>query len=80
MNTGKISIPYITGILEKWHQKGVHTLQQAQEEDAVFQKKKRTQEAAPKNKGTKFTNFQQDKLDFSELERRALARRTDGKG
>lgn len=81
LNTGKISIPYITGILEKWHQQGIKTLQEAKEEGKSHQKKKKEQgNSKSQPKGTKFTNFKQDKLDFSDLERRALARKNNVEG
>ncbi|MCI9626829.1 MAG: DnaD domain protein [Clostridia bacterium] len=82
LNTGKLSIPYITGILEKWHDKGIKTLQAAKEEGDAHQQKKSEKNSSgkPQNKGTKFTNFKQDKLDFSDIERRALVRKNNAEG
>lgn len=81
LNTGKLSVPYITGILEKWHTQGIRTLEAAQAEgNAHSEKKKEKSGSKTRNRGTKFTNFNQNKLDFSAVERRALAQNNNAEG
>lgn len=81
LNTGKLSVPYITGILEKWHTQGIRTLEAAQEEGNTHRGKKKEKSGnKPRNQGTKFTNFNQNKLDFSAVERRALAQNNNAEG
>jgi DnaD/phage-associated family protein len=83
MNTGKLSFPYINTILVSWHDRGIKTIAQA-EEDIENHKQANKDTYTKKNtnktsKGNnKFNNFTQRKRDFGELERLAQKNNLNG--
>lgn len=65
--TDKHRFEYTDGILQSWKENGIHTMQDIQEADAAFQKKKASRAqrgAAPANP---FHQFRQNQYDYDEL-------------
>ncbi len=74
-NTGKLSIKYMNGVLENWHDKGVTTVEQAE----ALQQKQPVSQPKTKAKTTAFTNFDQREYDYDSMEKALLLRRKKDK-
>lgn len=62
--TDKHRFEYTDGILQSWRENGVHTMQDIQDADAAFQKKKTVRTASSSNP---FHQFRQNQYDYDEL-------------
>ena len=77
----KADFKYTDGILDNWHRNNIHTLQDVEQADAVFEQKKaerqaaRQTTAAPQPKTNQFSTFQQrtaTRSEVNELEKKLL--------
>lgn len=60
---------YAEGILKRWHNAGIHTLDAIAKEEAQFQKEKAAKALAKKTPANSFNSIQKRDYDFAELER-----------
>lgn len=65
--TDKHRFEYTDGILQSWKENGVHTIQDIQDADAAFQKKKTTRITRPASSTNPFHQFKQNQYDYDEL-------------
>lgn len=65
--TDKHRFEYTDGILSSWRENNVHTLQDIEEADAAFRRKKNTKAAHTAPSANPFHQFHQNQYDFDEL-------------
>lgn len=65
--TDKHRFEYADGILQSWRENSVHTLQDIQDADAAFRKKKTVKAAHPASSTNPFHQFRQNQYDYDEL-------------
>lgn len=65
--TDKHRFEYTDGILQSWRENGVRTMQDIQEADAAFQKKKSSRTIRPASSPNPFHQFRQNQYDYDEL-------------
>ena len=65
--TDKHRFEYTDGILQSWKENGLHTMQDIQEADAAFQKKKTARPARSASSTNPFHQFKQNQYDYDEL-------------
>lgn len=66
------SFDYADGILSKWSEKQVHTLDDVKRLDAEHDKRKKAKPEFTSTKPNRFTNFNQRQYDYDQLERQLL--------
>ncbi len=62
------SFPYANSILERWHDQGIRTLEEAERADAAFQQTQQSKRAAAGGSGNRFLNFNQRDNDYEEIQ------------
>ena len=65
--TDKHRFEYTDGILQSWKENGVHTIQDIQDADAAFQKKKTSRGVRSASSSNPFHQFRQNQYDYDEL-------------
>ncbi len=65
--TDKHRFEYTDGILQSWKENGVHTIQDIQDTDAAFQKKKTSRGVRSASSSNPFHQFRQNQYDYDEL-------------
>ena len=65
--TDRHRFEYTDGILQSWKENGVHTIQDIQEADAAFQKKKASRGTRTAASSNPFHQFRQNQYDYDEL-------------
>ncbi len=65
--TDKHRFEYTDGILQSWKENGVHTMQDIQDADAAFQKKKTSRGVRSASSSNPFHQFRQNQYDYDEL-------------
>lgn len=65
--TDKHRFEYTDGILLSWRENNVHTLQDIQDADAAFRKKRTAKTASPAPSANPFHQFRQNQYDYDEL-------------
>ncbi len=65
--TDKHRFEYTDGILQSWKENGVHTIQDIQDADAAFQKKKTSRGVRSASNSNPFHQFRQNQYDYDEL-------------
>lgn len=65
--TDKHRFEYTDGILQSWKENGVHTIQDIQNADAAFQKKKTFRGVRSASSSNPFHQFRQNQYDYDEL-------------
>ncbi len=65
--TDKHRFEYTDGILQSWKENGVHTMQDIQDADAAFQKKKTSRTSRTASSSNPFHQFRQNQYDYDEL-------------
>lgn len=65
--TDKHRFEYTDGILSSWQENGVHSMQDIQDADAAFHKKKTAKAARPAASVNPFHQFRQNQYDYDEL-------------
>ncbi len=65
--TDKHRFEYTDGILQSWKENGVHTIQDIQNADAAFQKKKTSRGVRSASSSNPFHQFRQNQYDYDEL-------------
>lgn len=65
--TDKHRFEYTDGILSNWRESGVHSMQDIQDADAAFQKKKTAKAAHSSSSANPFHQFPQNQYDYDEL-------------
>lgn len=65
--TDKHRFEYTDGILQSWKENGLHTMQDIQDADAAFQKKKTSRATRPAASTNPFHQFRQNQYDYDEL-------------
>lgn len=65
--TDKHRFEYTDGILQSWKENGVHTMQDIQDADAAFQKKKTSRGVRNASSSNPFHQFRQNQYDYDEL-------------
>ncbi|WHH57266.1 DnaD domain protein [Petroclostridium sp. X23] len=80
LNTGKLTFPYMNSILQSWYERGIRTVEAA--ENDIKQHRENTKDKYAKKstnssgaKNNKFINFTQRKHNFNEIERLLLEKR-----
>lgn len=74
------SFEYAASILDKWHQNGIHTLEDVKKADALYQQNRREQgqkdrtpaQASKPAANNKFINFNQRENDYEELQKKLI--------
>jgi DnaD/phage-associated family protein len=69
VNEGRPTFKYVDGIITNWHKKGIHTVADAETDDADFEKKKPDGKARANGKTNRFVNFKQRERDYNQLEK-----------
>lgn len=65
--TDKHRLEYTDGILQSWQENGVHTIQDIQDADAAFQKKKNARAGRTASSANPFHQFHQNQYDYDAL-------------
>lgn len=65
--TDKHRFEYTDGILQSWKENGLHTMQDIQDADEAFQKKKTSRTSRPAVSTNPFHQFRQNQYDYDEL-------------
>ena len=68
MKTDSDRFPYTEGILSKWKEQGITTLQQVKDAEAEY-KKKKVSSPAPSAQDSNYNRFAKTKYDFAALQK-----------
>lgn len=72
-STHEANFAYANSILKKWHENGVHTLDDIAKSDSIYQQSQKSnpqKSAVPNN--NRFINFQQRDNDYEALQKQLL--------